>query len=41
VPHTGRPRSDAPTLPYAPPVVLTGLLIIFYGILYGKYGRRR
>jgi hypothetical protein len=36
VPHTGRPRNDAP----APLVVLTGLLVVLYAVLYGKFRKR-
>jgi hypothetical protein len=40
VPHTGRPANDAPAMPYAPLVALTGLLIVLYGILWGTFRRR-
>jgi hypothetical protein len=40
VPHTGRPANDAPAMPYAPLVALTGLLIVFYGVLWGTFRRR-
>jgi hypothetical protein len=40
VPHTGRPRNDAPAMPYAPLVVLTGLLVVLYAVLYGKFRKR-
>jgi hypothetical protein len=41
VPHTGRPSDNTPAMPYAPLVVLTGLLIVLYGILWGWWRRRR